>query len=357
MKRQAQIWIGLALAAVLLWFMFRGTDWAEVWASARAAHPGWLFVSFSFAVLSFFTRVQRWTYIVRSVKPVPYRALFSATQIGFLANFTLPGRVGEAIRAYVLGRLGGMPFTQCFAFVALDRVTDLVGLLVMMGIAVAAFRPQGDIALPMELLETPLPAGVIRTGAYATMLLLTAVVASFAVLYFGQGHVLRAMRRVLGGGAIATRIIGLVAHFADGLHIFRRGADLLRALAWSLVTWSIGAASYHALILAFGHTPPWYAAFVVISLLSIVISMPGAPGFVGQFHFAIMVSVLVVMPDVPLNTARAMAIVCHLLNFIPIAVVGFYCVYRENFGLLQLRREGARLEEAIQETAPPGARP
>lgn len=349
MKKQAQIWIGIALAAALLYFMFRGTDWGEVWAAASAADPIWLAVCMVLAVLSFFTRVQRWSYIVRSVKPVSYRAMFSATQIGFLANFTLPGRVGEAIRAYVLGRLARMPFTQCFAFVALDRVTDLVGLLVMMVVAVLAFRPTGDIVLPAELLETPLSATVIRTGAYATMLLLAAVVGSFVALYFGQGPVLRIMRRILGEGALATRLLGLMQHFADGLHIFRHTADLLRALLWSLITWGMGAAAYLSILYAFGVSPPWYAPFVIISLLSIVISMPGAPGFVGQFHFAVMVSVLVVVPDVPLNTARAMAIVCHLANFIPILVVGFYCVYREDFGLLQLRREGARIEEAVLE--------
>jgi uncharacterized membrane protein YbhN (UPF0104 family) len=144
--------------------------------------------------------------------------------------------------------------------------------------------------------------------------------------------------------------VGVVRHFAEGLHIFRNTADVLRSLAWSLATWCVGAASYLTLLYAFGIAPPWYTAFVVISLLSIVISMPGAPGFVGQFHFAIMVSVLVVLPEVPLNTARAIAIVCHLLNFFPVAVIGFYCVYRENFGLLQLRREGARVDDAVHTT-------
>jgi uncharacterized protein (TIRG00374 family) len=348
MKKQVQIWGGIALAGAILYFMFRGTDWAAVGEAFRAAHPGWLALSGLFVFLTFFTRVQRWTYIVRSTKPVSYSVLFSATQIGFLANFTLPGRVGEVIRALVLARLAKLPFVKCFAFVALDRVTDLFGLLAMMLVTVIAFRPQQDFALPPGLPWESLPASIIQTGVLSTTVILCAVIAAFVLLFVSQNGVLRLMERVLGTGVWARRLQDSARHFAEGLHIFRNRADVLRSIAWSLLTWLIGGLSYHFLMLGFGIDPPWYAMCLVLTILSIVISLPGAPGFVGQFHAAIMVAVLILLPDTPANTARAMAIASHLLNLLPIALTGIYCIYRENLGLLQLQREGEQAEAELQ---------
>ncbi len=109
MKKAVQIIVGLVIGALLLWWVFRDTDWAEVGTALGAVHWGWLAVATLFVLFSFITRILRWRYIVRTAKPVSFRSMFSATQIGFMANFILPGRAGEVIRALVLSR--GRPIT------------------------------------------------------------------------------------------------------------------------------------------------------------------------------------------------------------------------------------------------------
>lgn len=356
MKKQLQIWGGTLLALGILYYMFRGTHWHEVAAAFRAAHWGWLAVGGLSVFMSFFARVQRWTYIVRSAKPVSYRVLFSATQIGFLANFTLPGRAGEVIRAMVLARLAQLPFSKCFAFVALDRVTDLFGLLAMMLVTVIAFHPQYDFVLPPGLPWESLPATIIKTGVLSTTVVLCGVIGAFALLYLSQARVLSVMEKVLGTGKWARHLLDSVRHFADGLQVFQNKADVAMSIGWSLVTWIVGGLSYQFMMWAFGLDPPWYALCLTLTILAIVISLPGAPGFVGQFHMAIIVAVIMLLPDTPLDTARAMAIAAHLFNLVPVALTGLYCVYRENLGLLQLQRESAQVEEALehaQDAAPP----
>src|SRR5690606_14395379 len=103
-------------------------------------------------VLSFYVRILRWKYVVRATAPASFRSMFSATQIGFLANFTLPARAGEFIRPLVLSRLVGIPFSKSLALTSLDRVTDLFGLVAVMIVAGLAFQPTESVPVPKELL-------------------------------------------------------------------------------------------------------------------------------------------------------------------------------------------------------------
>ncbi|MBI5091540.1 MAG: flippase-like domain-containing protein [Candidatus Hydrogenedentes bacterium] len=99
MKKYIQSGVGVLIGVALVYFAFKDTNWGEVFASIRHVSPGWLVISICIAVASFFTRAQRWAYIVRVAQPVSFRHLFSATQIGFLVNFTIPVRLGELVRA------------------------------------------------------------------------------------------------------------------------------------------------------------------------------------------------------------------------------------------------------------------
>lgn len=374
MKRVLQGVTGLLVGLFFVWVLFRGTDWAEVGRALRSAHAGWLAASVVVVLLSFLTRVQRWTYIVRTAGPVSFYDSLSATQIGFLANFTLPGRVGEPIRAAVLARRAKIPLMKCMAFVALDRVTDLFGLVFVMLVAGLGYRPAERIVPPQGMVvpdwaQGLLEPAVIRSTAAAVTLGLSGVVASFVLLYVSQAWTLRLAEQLLGvfNGALtataafplritaallrpfseagqervdrlAVRVakadfaaagVNFLRHFAEGMHIFRSWRDMAKSIAWSIVTWQLAAIFYFCVIQAFGLGWPWYTAYVVTSTLSIAIALPGAPGFIGQFHFGIVAGLILCHSGVDYNAAKAAGIAAHLINVVCVAVVGLYFLYRE----------------------------
>ena len=148
MKKNIQIILGLLIGVFLMWFLFRDTDWNEVWAALRKAHIGWLALGLFFILLGFVVRIWRWGYIVNPVTPVSFWHLFSATQIGFLGNFVLPARIGEVIRALALSRSQNIPFPKTVAYVALDRLTDLFGLVAVCIVTLIVFNPTQDVYLP-----------------------------------------------------------------------------------------------------------------------------------------------------------------------------------------------------------------
>ena len=99
---------------------------------------------------------------------------------------------------------------------------------------------------------------------------------------------------------------------------------------------------------AFDIHVPWYGPFVLQLLLAIFISPPGAPGFVGQFHFPIVIGLVMVAPDVDVSKAKALAIVAHLLNLIPVYAIGLFCLFWERFGFVELTRESLHAETELE---------
>jgi len=351
MKKWLQVGLGLILAAVLVCWVFRGTNWGELLKALESMRLPWLMVAIAAVFASFVTRVLRWGYIVRTAKPVSFWKLFSATQIGFLANFTLPARAGELIRALVLSRSSDLPVAKCLAFVALDRITDIFGLMAMLLVGALTFRPENSAALTegvlpawaMKLLDPSLIREAMRTAT----LLLTGLVAAFVVLYAKQERMMRISDALLGkiSKGLAERVHVLFQHFADGLHIFRSKRDMAKSIAYSLVTWSLFAVTYHSLLMAFEIPVPWYASCLLLSLVAVVISIPSTPGFVGPFQWAVVAGILLAAPGTNPDVARAVSIVAHLINLGPLVIVGLYCLHHDHMGLLELRHESAHIKE------------
>src|SRR5204862_182658 len=68
--------------------------------------------------------------------------------IGFAASFILPARPGEVLRPYLLARREGLPPTAAFATIILERLLDLVTVLLLFGVFVVAVDPTSLAATP-----------------------------------------------------------------------------------------------------------------------------------------------------------------------------------------------------------------
>jgi len=357
MKRTIQVVVSLVIGFGLLWLLFRGTEWSEFYDSMRSVRPLWIAVAMIPVMTSIFTRVQRWSYIVRAVQPdATYRSMFSATQIGFLVNFTIALRIGEPVRALVLSRLAKLSFSKSMALAVLDRVTDLIGLIVVIFIASMSFHATRDISLPAGTFGNaepiPIASGLIQGGAVVATAGLVSIVV-LVMLYVNQGLVLRLTRRVIGfvSSKAADWVCGMFEQFADGLHVFRSASDMAKSIAYSLITWACFVVAMICFMRAFGISGPWYTPFVVQSLLAVFVSAPGVPGLVGQFHVPIVAALVMCVPDVDVNAAKAVALSAHFFNLVPIAASGILCLYIEKLSFLEVTRAGVRAQDDAHQTA------
>jgi hypothetical protein len=347
-KKYLQITAGLAIGAFLLWFLFKDTDWVKVWRAFQEARTGWLFVGLVAILISFVIRIWRWSYIVNPVIHVPFWQLFSATQIGFLGNFVLPARIGEVIRALVLSKSRDIPFPKTMAFVAVDRLTDLFGLVYVFLVTLLVFRPNSDVYLPEDM-------KALYSGAISKEMVQGSLFVATAALIAGVAFLMLLIARKKFFLALSDSFFALFSkrlghfvrklflNFAEGMQVLLSFKDLLKASLVSLLLWTFFAISQYAVFKAFDLSVPWFAPFVVLSLLSVFISIPGPPGFIGPFHVGVVGGLILVNNALDLDSLRAVAIVAHLFNLVPVVLIGIVCLSFEKIGLRQLAAEGDTL--------------
>ena len=135
--------------------------------------------------------------------------------------------------------------------------------------------------------------------------------------------------------------------FALGLRIHHNWPTTLGVVSSSLVLWFIMGISNYFIFMALGFDfLPWEASFVVLVVVSLMISIPSTAGYVGVFHWATQISLQIY--DLPKSEAVAVAIVLHAAQYIPITVIGFYFLRREHLALKTVGDAGSALRDDKQ---------
>ena len=337
MRLRVRTTVVLLLTIGLLAFFFRGVNPGEVWQKTREADGRLLVAAIFVTLMTYGLRAFRWQYLLAPIGPTRFHVAFQTTVIGFAASFLLPARAGEVLRPYLLARRERLPPTAAFATIILERLLDLVTVLLLFGLFVVAVPPtslSGDPALYARVKA----GGLLAAGA---------AIAGLIVFFVLAGHpeklgswALR-IERVLPA-KLAHAVARLVESFAGGLAIMRRPVQLMGALALSGPLWLSIALGIWVTSRAFHMTFGYMGSFLVMTLLVVGVAVP-TPGQVGGFHAAYKIAVMTFF-GVPETTAVGAAIVLHAISFVPVTLLGLVFMAREGltFGGMGRLARGAR---------------
>ena len=134
----------LAIGAVLLWLTFRHQDFSMVIEKIKHAHFGWLGLSILLSIAALISRALRWKQLI---EPLGYKPRFSSTfnamMFGYVANLAIP-RIGEISKCGALSKSEGIPFKKLIGTVIIERVADVILLILCIGIvAILEFKRLG----------------------------------------------------------------------------------------------------------------------------------------------------------------------------------------------------------------------
>ena len=118
--------LGIALSTLAIVAMLHAVKAADVWVHLRATRVGWLLAGMGVTILGYVFRAYRWRALLSPQREIPIGRVFGPTVVGFLAINTLPARIGEFVRAYLLARLERLPAAAVLGSCVLERVIDLV---------------------------------------------------------------------------------------------------------------------------------------------------------------------------------------------------------------------------------------
>jgi uncharacterized protein (TIRG00374 family) len=321
--------IGLALTALLLWWVFKDVSWLDVRRDLRSANVPLAVLSVVVATMIFPLRALRWRPILDPIAPnLPFSPLWRATAIGFMANNILPARAGEIVRAFVLSRETPVPFSAAFASLVVDRVFD--GLIVILLMVLAMFDP----SFPSNTLVAGRPAS--NYAGSGVVILVAVALALYAIVIFPNrliGLYELFARRVTPRFEERGRV--LLRSFAEGLSVLRHPGRFAVVFFWALALWLTQAVAFWIMFKALDISAPFSAALFIQGLIVFGVAVPSTPGYFGPFEYFAVVGLAVYGVDKSL--AVAWALTFHVLSLLPITIIGLYYVARGGMKLGELR--------------------
>lgn len=325
----------IGLAVGLLAVFLREADFGRVWSAVASARADYLALSLALTAVTFLIRAERWQYLLGPLGPTRFKTVFRATVIGFAASAVLPARAGEVIRPYLLARQEGLKATAAFATILVERILDLVAVLLLLLAFLIWFDP-GVEARDSRLF------GAIRFGS-----LLMAPVAGVALvlMFLMAGHPERLHGWLLKAEAVlparaASAIARLARTFAEGFAVVRSPQRLVAAMAWSIVLWISIAAGIWAVAVGFGIEMPFTGGWLMLAPLVVGVALP-TPGGVGGFHEAFRLGATAFF-GADNDVAVGAAIVLHAISVGPVTLAGLLFILQDGLklgGMLKMPNE------------------
>lgn len=325
--------VGFVLLVLLLYRLRSAPfQWELFLATFYHVDLAWLAISVVLMLLTYVGRALRWEVMLRPLgKRLSLRKLTYDTAIGFTAVVLL-GRPGELVRPYLISVSAGVPFSSQMAAWLLERMLDLLVVLLLFGFGLTRIPSHG-------LILGPGLRWILGAGGYLAVFVGAACIL-FLILFRNFAEPIRA--RLLSAVTFlppkhVERAERMMAAFSQGMEATRDHAFLLLLLSYTAVEWMVIVASYYTLFRAFPATSEFEITDVVIFLgfvaFGSVIQIPGIGG-------GIQVASIVVLTEIyrlPLEAATGLAIFLWIVTFVVVVPFGFLCAFHEGINWSKLK--------------------
>ncbi len=333
-----KLWIGLGISLFFLFLLFRKIDFHKLLAAFREMDYRYLWPALLFTFVSYFFRAVRWHFLLLPIKKTRLKNLFPATMIGYMANNILPARLGEFVRAYVLGEKEGIAMSAVFASLVIDRLFDgFTVLLILLFTFFTVKLPPG-----MESVQHGLVV-----GGYITLTIYIVVVAFLFILKKRTLQTINLIGRLLKPfpARVSGKVIPLLGSFIEGVRISSRPAELFALLLSSLVIWAFAIWPVDLMLRSFGIILPITASMFIMVFLVFAVMVPASPGYVGTYHAACVYGLMAF--NIQKEKALSIALIIHGINFFPVIILGLYYLWHDNVSLAEMRKKTAREESLL----------
>ncbi len=342
MKRK-QAWLGLIISAVFLYLAFRKSDWGQIWQVLQSADLVVLIAPLALMFFLFWLRAVRWRYLLQPNGRPSLHSLFGAIMIGFMSLNLLPFRLGEFIRAYVLGRREKMSMSAIFATIVIERIFDGFAILLLTLLAL--------LFLPFTL--SPKVLAWIRAFSYLAGVIYVGAIVFIIMVKVRIDLIIRIIHFLLARTPrLKDTAEKIVRSFAQGLDVLADVRLLVAISAFAIIIWVGYAFFYWIAIMAFpapgggGIQIGLLGGMFILGAIALGVLIPSSPGFVGTFQIAC-ITALTAM-GVESATAESFAIVIHIMQFIPITLVGIIYLYAQNFTLRDIQTGGQAAQAELE---------
>jgi len=315
--------LGILISVVLVYLSIRGINLQDVFRDLQRIQFSYVISFIILVMLMQWLRSYRWGVMLQPMEKIDQLSLFSVTSVGFLAIASIPARIGELARPYLISKRSSIRMSSALGTILVERVFD--------SFTVLAFAM-------IVLFFTDLPPWMIKSSII--FFLLALVMLCFIIfLILRRDAALKLINGILSKlpGKFAHKIDELIHHFIDGFQIITNIKLFLYLFFLSALIWLVDVLAIYILLESFGFGLPIMASFVLMIILIVGIAIPTAPGYIGNWHFACVLALSLF--GLAKAEALSFALVYHFLSMIIVVVLGVAFLPFNKFSIPDMKNQ------------------
>lgn len=256
----------------------------------------------------------------------------SSASIGFMANHVLPVRLGELIRAYVIGRKEGISKSSAFATIVVARIFD--GMTVLLFFVIIHFTSSYDYP------------GWLQKAIFVAFIFFFLALGCILFLKLRSDLALRATSCILRPfpANVNSAVSNQLELFIEGLGIIRSARNAVMASIYSIMVWLPNGIIIYVLAASFDIDLPFSGSLLMLAIYTFGIMIPSAPAFIGTIQYFSVVGLSLF--GVSRSVALGYSVIYHLCAFLPVTIVGFIFLFIEGYSLMELRKSAGEQQDA-----------
>lgn len=310
-----KIVIPIALATVILWWMYRDTNWQEIvdGMSSDKMNWTWMLLSLPFGITAQVFRGLRWKLALEPLGENPrYSTCTNAIFLSYGSSLVVP-RVGELLRCGVLKRYDDISLSHSVGTVVTERCIDMLIILVLSAVTV--------------FLQIPIFARI----ASETGLSLDSIFGKFTAAGYFVTFSCLLLIGLMGWWLsrkwnIFQRTRGVLKELREGLFSIRFIRSRFLFIVYSFGIWVSYFLHFYLTFYCFAYSE---LLGVVVALVAFVVGtfavLVPTPNGAGPWHFA--VKTVLVLYGVGQSDAVAFVLIVHTVQTALVALLGLYsCV-------------------------------
>jgi uncharacterized protein (TIRG00374 family) len=237
-----------------------------------------------------------------------------------MTNNVAPARVGELVRAYMLGEREQMNKSTALGTIAVDRAFDGLTLVAILGI-VTAFS---DVDSHIKQI------GIL------TALLFAVAAAALVLLAMSPRQARGFLQRLINlfPERLALRATEMLDAFLMGLIAIRNPLALTQAAVASFASWFVEGSMYYVIGEAFNLGVDFHVYLIIVAGANLALSVFQTPGGIGPFEVA--TREVLVFFSVESAAASAYALALHAILLVPVIAIGIVLLWTTQFSLSQI---------------------
>ena len=313
MKHKKKIII-LSIAGVLLlvlWFSI--VDLGKLAENLKGANHKLSIVSFIFAFAAISTRFTRWYYILAHNNiEVKYFDSVKFYLLSALADFSIPIKLGELLKAFVLKKNYSIEYSKSLATIVLDRLSDLTIFFVVL------------VGIPLFL------GGVKAEIRYFLFSVACVFLVFLGIVIYSKVIQKRAKKSPVAFSHkwnFINRINRPLQQFIDAVGQSKIGFGFaVNCILLSALAFFFNCTSFYFIQLVFADIHlPFSVAYLGYSLLFLTYVVPAPPGYIGSQEI-IGIMIFSGIFGIDKNIAATLIVYYHFLTAISFFIIALFLI-------------------------------